>query len=146
MNSMTIPAEAVEAAGLATHQVLASDWMSVVKALDGSQERYEDLLADIANAALAAALPHMHPTVPNEAEALDALPDGAVIRGMNDDGAVVAENWWGTWRATGGYYSYSSSEWVSYWRDIATWTVLWPLCGHHYLSGYPAVKEVPDHA
>lgn len=110
--------EAVEAARLAIHQALASDWMSVVKALDGSQEQYEALLADIANAALTAALAVLHPTVPNSVEALDTLPRGTVLRGEDHEGTP--------WLASL-TPAFDSAQSVPCWRDmgIDSWQVLW---------------------
>ena len=44
----------VEAARLALHQALASDWMGIVNVLGGDQREYDALLAELARAALSA--------------------------------------------------------------------------------------------
>ena len=124
MSNLTIPSEAVEAALWAWIESAAE---GVIR--ENVSPRVLDRNRPRAVAALSAAMPLLHPTIPNTVEGLDALPDEAVIRGMSDDGAVVAEKWRGTWLATGESESYDSRDLARVWQDIATWTVLWPLGG-----------------
>ena len=59
-----------------------------------SNESYGKLRADL-GAALDAALAVLHPTVPNDVAALDALPVGTVLRGV--DGSVRTRAPGGGW-------------------------------------------------
>ena len=80
--------------------------------------------------ALTAALPILHPTIPNTVEALEALPDGAIIRGeFPFGGADVWVKWQDDWLLTGGVALSDASYLAEVWRVITEWTVLWPLGG-----------------
>ena len=57
MNPYTPTPEAVEAVRLALHQALAPVWMSVANALGGDQGQYDEMLRDLAAAALTATGP-----------------------------------------------------------------------------------------
>ena len=52
-----------------------------------------------ARVAIDAALAVLHPTVPNEIAALDRLPVGTVLRGVDQDGGV-----WIAWQADHGWW------------------------------------------
>ena len=125
MTDLTIPDEAVAAAAEALH----AD--GCPECAEGDSERCPgwDMTRE-AEVALTAALPHLHPTIPNPVDGLDALPEGAVIRGELLPGvAIVCEKWADRWLVTGEPESYDSRDLARVWQDIATWTVLWPLGG-----------------
>ena len=81
-----------------------------------------------AEVALTAALAVILPVVPNTVEALDQLPDGAVIRGVGHGGyATVFELVDGGWRITGSATWRKTAALVQYarWCDgITEWVVL----------------------
>ena len=137
MTDLTIPAEAVEAASNAIHRALASDWMAVANALaasdDDVSDAYPRLLHDLARAALTAALPILHPTIPNTVEALGALPLRSVAQGVDDDGDVVLifHDDLGDWGCLGDGEAYPTAQAVALAENlgITEWTVLWPLGG-----------------
>ena len=138
MNSMTIPDEAVEAASNAIHRALASDWMSVANALaasDDVNDAYPRLLHDLALSSLTAALPRLHPAIPNTVEALEALPIGSVIQTAGttpiDDTGVYTRCSYG-WAGAGSYAVPTSSKLAACAEaelGLPGWIVLWPLGG-----------------
>ena len=125
MNSMTIPDEAVEAAL----------WAWIESAAEGvTHENVSPLVLDRnrprAAAALEAAMSHLHHQIPNTVEALEALPDGAIIRGeFPFGGADVWVKWQDDWLLSGGVALSDASYLAEVWRVITEWTVLWPLGG-----------------
>ena len=135
MTDLTIPAEAVEAAGAALHlEACTDEGHGACDSGDWDRE---------AHTALEAAMPHLHPTIPNTVEALEqlAIASGAqaIIRGLDQDDdpiTAICVSW--------------DSEYLALWvtdmaeerhtlrlvdlttsRDIriTEWTVLWPLGG-----------------
>lgn len=128
MTDLPIPAEAIEAAGRALHlDSCTDDEHDTCDVGDWDRE---------ARLALTAALPILHPTIPNTVEALEALPVDAVIRGYGELGAYTAIHvrWLGSdlwlndngepWRADG-----LADRRDSTLHGITEWTVLWPLGG-----------------
>lgn len=119
MNSMTIPDEAVEAAGSSIYETL-------------EDMRFHPV-TDTARAALSAAMPHLHPTISNTVEALEALPVGVVLRTVDEDGDVwVASRFRREWWDLGSGQDLLSTEGMANWADEggpSAWTVLWPLGG-----------------
>ena len=120
MNSMTIPDEAVEAAGTAIYETL--------------EDRRFHPVTDTARAALSAAMPHLHPTIPNTVEALEALPEGSVIQtaGTTLADTCVYTRWSYGWAGAGSYVVLTTSELAAYTEadlNLPEWTVLWPLGG-----------------
>ena len=120
MNSMTIPDEAVEAAGSAIYETL-------------EDMRFHPV-TDTARAALSAAIPHLHPTIPNTVEALEALPVGSVIQTVDTPLAdtSVYTLWSYGWVGAGSYAVLTTSELVACAEaepSIPGWRVLWPLGG-----------------
>ena len=77
--------------------------------------------------ALTAALPILHPTIPNTVEALEELPEGSIIR--HDEGLLwvrIAEHLW----ADGPHEPAVTTQRVTLSAPTGTaWTVLWPLGG-----------------
>ena len=129
MNSITIPDEAVEAAGTAIYETL-------------EDMRFHPV-TDTARAALAAAMPHLHPTIPNTVDALEQLANTSdaqvVIRGLDRDDdpfTVVCVSWdsvnLGLWVTDAGEVWHTESLvdlTTSSDIRITEWTVLWPLGG-----------------
>ena len=120
MNSMTIPDEAVEAAGSAIYETL-------------EDMRFHPV-TDTARAALSAAIPHLHPTIPNTVEALEALPVGSVIQTVDTPLAdtSVYTLWPYGWIGAGSYAVLTTSELVTCAEaepSIPGWRVLWPIGG-----------------
>ena len=123
MNSMTIPDEAVEAAGTAIYETL-------------EDMRFHPV-TDTARAALSAAMPHLHPTIPNTVKALEALPEGSVIQtaGTTLADTCVYTRWPGSksrWAGAGSYAVPTTSELVAYAEaelGLPGWRVLWPMGG-----------------
>ena len=116
MNSMTIPDEAVEAAGTAIYETL--------------EDRRFHPVTDTARAALEAAMPHLHPTIPNTVEALGALPVGSVIQtvGTTLADTCVYVRWSYSWAGAGSYAVLTSSELAAYAEaefSLPGWIVLW---------------------
>ena len=83
--------------------------------------------------ALTAALPILHPTIPNTIEALGALPLRSVAQGVDDDGDVVLifRDDLGDWGSLGDGEAYPTAQAVALAENlgITEWTVLWPLGG-----------------
>lgn len=120
MDSMTIPDEAVEAAGTAIYETL-------------EDMRFHPV-TDTARAALSAAMPHLHPTIPNTVEALEALPEGSVIQiaGTTLADACVYTRWSYGWAGAGSYAVPTTSELVASAEaelGLPRWIVLWPMGG-----------------
>lgn len=119
MTNLTIPDEAVEAAGTAIYETL-------------EDMRFHPV-TDTACAALSAAMPHLHPTIPNTVEALGALPLRSVAQGVDDDGDVVLifRDDLGDWGCLGDGEAYPTAQAVALAENlgITEWTVLWPLGG-----------------
>ena len=120
MNSMTIPDEAVEAAGTAIYETL-------------EDMRFHPV-TDTARAALSAAMPHLHPTIPNTVEALEALPIGSVIQtaGTTPVETGVYTRWSYGWAGADSYAVPTTSELAAYAEaelGLPGWIVLWPLGG-----------------
>ena len=120
MNSMTIPDEAVEAAGSSIYETL-------------EDMRFHPV-TDTARAALSAAMPHLHPTIPNTVEALEALPEGSVIQpaGTTLADTCVYTRWSYGWAGAGSYAVPTTPELVAYAEaelSLPGWIVLWPLGG-----------------
>ena len=119
MNSMTIPDEAVEAAGSSIYETL-------------EDMRFHPV-TDTARAALSAAMPHLHPTISNTVEVLEALPVGSVIQTVDTPLAdtSVYTLWSYGWVGAGSYAVLTTSELVACAEadSIPGWRVLWPLGG-----------------
>ena len=120
MNSMTIPDEAVEAAGTAIYETL-------------EDMRFHPVTTP-ARSALEAALPILHPQIPNTVEALEALPVGSVIQmaGTTLVETCVYTRWSYGWAGAGSYAVPTTSELVAYAEaelSLPGWIVLWPLGG-----------------
>lgn len=122
MTDLTIPDEAVEAAAEALH----AD--GCPECAEGDSERCPgwDMTRE-AEVALTAALPILHPTIPNTVEALEQLPEGSIIR--HDEGLLwvrIAEHLW----ADGPHEPAVTTQRVTLSAPTGTaWTVLWPLGG-----------------
>ena len=123
MTDMQIPDEAVEAAVKAHRHPRRM----LTNTSDG-------LAHDRMDAALEAALPILHPTIPNTVEALEALPVGSVIQTVDtplaDTG--VYTRWSYGWAGAGSYAVPTTSELVAYAEaelSLPGWVVLWPLGG-----------------
>ena len=91
-------------------------------------------VTDTARAALSAAMPHLHPTIPNTVEALEALPEGSVIKtaGTTLADTCVYTRWSYGWAGAGSYAVPTTSELVAYAEaelGLPGWRVLWPLGG-----------------
>ena len=120
MNSMTIPDEAVEAAGTSIYETF-------------KDMRFHPVTTP-ARSALEAALPILHPQIPNTVEALEALPEGSVIQmaGTTLAETCVYARWSYGWAGAGSYAVPTSSELVACAEaepSIPGWRVLWPLGG-----------------
>ena len=120
MNSMTIPDEAVEAAGTAVYETF-------------KDMRFHPVTTP-ARSALEAALPILHPQIPNTVEALEALPEGSVIQtvGTTLADTCVYTRWSYGWAGAGSYAVPTTSELVAYAEaelGLQGWIVLWPLGG-----------------
>ena len=84
---------------------------------------------------LTAALPILHPTIPNTVEALEALPVDAVVRGCGELGAYTAIR--ACWLGIDLWLDDNGDPWLvdgladrtSSLHGITEWTVLWPLGG-----------------
>lgn len=122
MSNLPIPTEAVEAAL----------WAWIESAAEGvTRENVSPRVLDLnrprAAAALTAALPILHPTIPNTIEALEQLPEGSIIR--HDEGLLwvrIAEHLW----ADGPHEPAVTTQRVTLSAPTGTaWTVLWPLGG-----------------
>ena len=129
MNSMTIPDEAVEVAL----------WAWIESAAEGvTRENVSPHVLDRnrprADAALSAAMSHLHPTISNTVEVLEALPVGSVIQTVD---APLADTsvytlWPYGWIGAGSYAVLTTSELVAYAEaelSLPGWIVLWPLGG-----------------
>ena len=79
--------------------------------------------------ALTAALPILHPTIPNTVEALEQLPDGAILRAELGSGAISATRDGDKWGTAGSGWLHTSDELARHYSRITEWTVLWPLGG-----------------
>ena len=129
MNSITIPDEAVEAAL----------WAWIESAAEGvTRENVNPHVLDRnrprAAAALSAAMSHLHPTIPNTVEALEALPEGSVIQtaGTTLEDSCVCTLWSYGWACVGSYVVLSTSELVASTDaelGLPGWIVLWTLGG-----------------
>ena len=120
MNSMTIPDEAVEAAGTSIYETF-------------KDMRFHPVTTP-ARSALEAALPILHPQIPNTVEALEALPEGSVIQtaGTTLADTCVYTRWSYGWVGAGSYAVLTTSELVACAEaepSIPGWRVLWPLGG-----------------
>ena len=115
MTDLTIPDEAVQAAGAAIYETF-------------KDMRFHPVTTP-ARAALEAALPILHPTIPNTVEALDTLPDGAILRAELGSGAITATREGDEWGTAGNGWLHTSDELARYYSRITAWTVLWPLGG-----------------
>ena len=125
MTDLTIPAEAVQAAGAALHlDACTDDDHGACDSGDWDRE---------AHTALETALPILHPTIPNTVEALGALPLRSVAQGVDDDGDVVLifRDDLGDWGCLGDGEAYPTAQAVALAENlgITEWTVLWPLGG-----------------
>ena len=126
MNSMTIPDEAVEAA--------AWDNPTPCSLCDEGPARPCRACLTAAREMLTAALPYLHLTIPNTAEALEALPEGSVIQMVDTTLAdtCVYTRWSYGWAGAGSYAVPTTSELVAYAEaelSLPGWIVLWPLGG-----------------
>ena len=129
MNSMTIPDEAVEAALWAWIESAAE---GVIR--ENVNPRVLDRNRPRAAAALSAAMSHLHPTISNTVEVLEALPVGSVIQTVDTPLAdtSVYTLWSYGWVGAGSYAVLTTSELVACAEaepSIPGWRVLWPLGG-----------------
>ena len=124
MSNLTIPDEAVEAAAEALH----AD--GCPECAEGDSERCPgwDMTRE-AEVALTAALPILHPAIPNTVEALEELPIGSVIRGNDADGPVAERETSDEWAIWDRSCTTPQLVGLGQRHDITEWTVLWPLGG-----------------
>lgn len=125
MTDLTIPDEAVEAAA-STYYVAPDEGVSWER-LDEAAPCLANSIRRYMHRALTAALPILHPTIPNTVEALDALPDGAILRAELGSGAISATRDGDKWGTAGSGWLHISDELARHYSRITEWTVLWPL-------------------
>lgn len=106
---------------------------AIAKALDTNWDPdypvMEAMFRDYAEIALEAALAVLHPHVPNTVEALDALPVGTVLRGVDQDGdlTVAMRSATGDWVSIGASLEAETDAMQTHGHDygITEWTVIY---------------------
>ena len=117
---MSIRDKAVEAGARAlAHLEPDEDWPTNAELGGGPtgtrDDEYRSETRDESAACIRAALAVLHPTVPNDVAALDALPAGTVLRGVDQDGTAWLLHPQESFRAAGAVLYFEAvgvTEWL----------------------------------